>query len=132
MNAILDIAPDAGKMGIGNVQVRINAKGDREKIAAVCLIAVKEIPIVKIPICPGICDGLSCLVYWIFVAFSEHQPASSLYSFGVSVPDVVFQNAAVQLCTALRRELCFQIQADSRSRRDSHDRLYAFPLSRSV
>jgi hypothetical protein len=68
MNAILDVASDAGKMRIGNVQVRIDSKGDREKIAAICLIAVKEIPIVKIPICPGICDGLSCLVDWIFVA----------------------------------------------------------------
>ncbi|MBB3943534.1 hypothetical protein GGR91_001792 [Sphingorhabdus rigui] len=74
----MDIAPDAGKMGIGNVQVRINAKGDSEKIAAICLIAIKKIPIVKVPICPGICDGLSCLVDRIFVAFSEHQPAFSL------------------------------------------------------
>jgi hypothetical protein len=70
MNAMLDIASDAGKMRIGNIKVRINSKGDREKIAAICLITVKEITVVKIPICPGICDGLRCLVDRIFVAFS--------------------------------------------------------------
>ncbi|WP_395636433.1 hypothetical protein [Sphingorhabdus sp.] len=75
---MLDIASDAGKMRIGNVKVRINPKGDRKKIAAICLIAVKKIPVVKVPVCPGICDGLSCLVDRIFVAFREHQPASSL------------------------------------------------------
>jgi hypothetical protein len=75
---MLDIASDAGKMRIGNVQVRINSKGDSEKITAICLIAVKEIPVVKVPICPGICDGLRRLVDWIFVAFREHQPTSSL------------------------------------------------------
>jgi hypothetical protein len=75
---MLDIASDAGKMRIGNVQVRINAKGDREKITAICLIAVKEIPVVKVPVGPRICDGLSCLMNRIFVAFREHQPASSL------------------------------------------------------
>jgi len=66
---MLDIASDAGKMRIGNVQVRINSKGDSKKIAAICLITVKEIPVVKVPICPGICDWLSCLVDRIFVAF---------------------------------------------------------------
>jgi hypothetical protein len=75
---MLDIASDAGKMRIGNVQVRINSKGDSKKIAAICLITVKEIPVVKVPICPGICDGLSRLVDRIFVAFRQHQTASSL------------------------------------------------------
>jgi hypothetical protein len=35
MNAMLDIASDAGKMRIGNIKVRINPKGDREKVAAI-------------------------------------------------------------------------------------------------
>jgi hypothetical protein len=32
---MLDIASDAGKMRIGNIKVRINPKGDREKVAAI-------------------------------------------------------------------------------------------------
>jgi hypothetical protein len=42
--------PDAGEVGIRNIQVWVNAKGKGEKIAAVGLVAVEEIAVVKIPV----------------------------------------------------------------------------------
>jgi ribosomal protein S11 len=69
---MLCIATDAGKMGVRHVEVRVNAKGYGKEVAAIRAIAIEEIPIVKIPICPRIGNGLRGLVDRIIIAFGQH------------------------------------------------------------
>lgn len=72
MQTMLNAIADEGKMRVRDIQVRVNAKGYGEKATAIGLIAVEEIPVVKIAIRARKGNRFSGLMNWIVVTLRQH------------------------------------------------------------
>ena len=55
------------EMRIDHIEMRIYTERDRKKAAAIRRVAVEKVPIVEIPIRPGISDGFGRLVDGVIV-----------------------------------------------------------------
>ena len=77
VQAVLHPVADHREMGIGDVQVRIDAEGDGEELGSVRLIAIEEVTVVEVPVGSREGDRLRGLVNWIVVALGQHVPSSA-------------------------------------------------------
>lgn len=69
-------------MGIGDIEMRIDAKSDRKEAGSVELIAIEEITILEVADGPGIGNRLWCLVQREVVAFGQDH-VSALFSLAM-------------------------------------------------
>jgi len=51
VQTVLYAVPNDRDVGIGHIQMRIDPKGNGKKLCAIRLIAVEEVPVIKIPVC---------------------------------------------------------------------------------
>jgi hypothetical protein len=67
MDAVLNSFVHHVEMRIDHIEMRIYTERDRKKAGAIRRVAVEKIPIIEIPIRPGIRDGFGHLVNGVIV-----------------------------------------------------------------
>ena len=99
---MLRFPPQARKMGVRDVQVRIDAECQCEKITAISFVSTEEIAVIEIPVSPGIGDRFCGLTDRILVAVCQHQ-SFDLCKRVLSCLPIVGANPSVQSGSAENR-----------------------------
>ena len=69
----MDAIASHREVGIGDIEMRIDAKSGRKEAGSVRLIAIEEIAIIEIAVGPGIGNRLGCLVQREVVPFGQYH-----------------------------------------------------------